>query len=39
MEWIELAQDMDRWRALMNEVMKSSGSIEFREFTDLLKTG
>jgi len=22
MEWIELAQDKDRWRALVNEVMK-----------------
>jgi hypothetical protein len=22
MDWIELAQDMDRWRALVNEVMK-----------------
>jgi hypothetical protein len=22
MDWIELAQDTDRWRALVNEVMK-----------------
>jgi hypothetical protein len=34
MDWIELAQDRGRWRALVNEVMKYSGSIECREFTD-----
>jgi len=22
MDWIELAQDMDRWQTLMNEIMK-----------------
>ena len=35
MDWIELAQDRDRWPTLVNAVMNSlSGSIKFREFLD-----
>jgi len=33
-EWIELAQDRDRWRALVTTVMKPSGSIKCGEFVD-----
>ena len=35
MDWIELAQDEDRWWALVNPVM---GSIKCGEFLDYLKT-
>jgi hypothetical protein len=28
MDWIDMAQDKDQWRALMNTVMKLSGSIK-----------
>jgi hypothetical protein len=34
MDWIELAQDRDRWRTLMNAVMKLQGSIKCGEFLD-----
>jgi len=34
MNWIELAQDRDRWRALVNV-----GSLKCGEFLDYLKTG
>ena len=32
MAWIDLAQDRDRWRAVMNAVMKSRGYIICGEF-------
>ena len=38
-DWIDLAQDMDRWPALVNAVNKPSGSINCREFLEQLKTG
>jgi hypothetical protein len=34
MDWIDLAQDRDRWRAVENE---PSGSIKCGEFLDLLR--
>ena len=34
MEWIELSQDKNRWRALCDCGNESSGSIEYGEFLD-----
>jgi hypothetical protein len=34
MDWIDLAQDKDRWWAVANEVMKTPGSIQCGEFLD-----
>jgi hypothetical protein len=39
MEWIDLAQNMDRWRVLVNAVMNLRGSIKCGEFLDWLRNG
>jgi len=37
MDWIEVAQSRNRWRALVNAVMNLSGSIKCGEFLDWLQ--
>jgi len=34
MDWIDLAQDRDRWRALVNEAMNLGAYIKCGEFLD-----
>jgi len=34
LDWIHWAQDRDRWQALVNVVVKPSGSTKCREFLD-----
>jgi hypothetical protein len=36
-DWINLAQDRDRWQTLVNEVMNLRGSIKYGEFLAWLK--
>ena len=38
MDWINLAQDRDRWQALVNVVTDPLGSIKCVEFLDQLRT-
>jgi len=38
MDWIDLAKDRDRWRALVNVVMNLRGSMKCREFLVWLRT-
>jgi hypothetical protein len=34
MDWIDLAQDRDQWRALVNKVMSLSGSVKCSEILE-----
>jgi hypothetical protein len=34
MDWIDVVQDRDKWRALVNAVMNLKGTIKFGEFLD-----
>jgi hypothetical protein len=39
MDWIDLAQDWDRWRSLVNMVVNLQDSIKRREIFESLRTG